>query len=288
MKAPSPPDPKETAGAQTANNVATAVANARLGAVDQVTPYGTLNYSQTGTTKFTDPNTGAVYDIPSFSVEQQLSDNQQQILDNTEQAQITSSALAGEGAERLRSHLASDFSAPSTYRTDWSEDRQRVEDALMSRLNPQLERDKETLRTSLVNQGIREGSEAFDRAMNRANEQSNDARMQAILAGGEEQSRLAGLDAARTGFEAQMAFANRNQPINEMGALLGTGQVTQPSFITPNMPNIPTTDRAGLEMDAYRQRLGAWQQKQAMMGGLLGTGATLLGAPQGSILGGFL
>jgi hypothetical protein len=33
------------AGAQTKQNIQTALANARLGAVNQVTPYGTVNYT---------------------------------------------------------------------------------------------------------------------------------------------------------------------------------------------------------------------------------------------------
>ncbi|MDF9301606.1 tail fiber domain-containing protein [Tritonibacter mobilis] len=227
-----------------------------------------------------------------------------------------------------------------TYGTDFSEDRRRVEDALMSRMNPQLERDQEALRARLVGQGIREGSEAYDRAMNRFGEQSNDARMQAILAGGQEQSRLVGLEADRAGFEnaaqaqqygqnandaefmnsarsnefgmelsgkgfnndaelqefnrslaanqyadqkrsgvLQEQFAIRNQPINEIGALLGTGQVTQPNFVNAQIGGIAGTDRAGLEMSAYNSKLDAWKQQAAgrssLMGGILGAGGQL-------------
>ncbi|MEL6377175.1 MAG: hypothetical protein AAFQ04_08270 [Pseudomonadota bacterium] len=47
-KAPTPPDPRETAAAQTGTNVNTAKANSYLGMVDQVTPYGTLTYERIG------------------------------------------------------------------------------------------------------------------------------------------------------------------------------------------------------------------------------------------------
>ncbi|HEX4571512.1 MAG TPA: hypothetical protein VH184_13865 [Dongiaceae bacterium] len=47
-KAPSPPaipNPYQTSQAQTQQNIQTALANARLGAVNQVGPYGTVSYS---------------------------------------------------------------------------------------------------------------------------------------------------------------------------------------------------------------------------------------------------
>ena len=44
-KVPQPFNPMQVSGAQTASNIQTALANARLGAVNQITPYGTVNYS---------------------------------------------------------------------------------------------------------------------------------------------------------------------------------------------------------------------------------------------------
>jgi hypothetical protein len=92
--------------------------------------------------------------------------------------------LMGEGSvPNLRTSYVDDFSA----------DRSRVEDALFSRLNPKLQQDRSALETQLSNQGIKLGSAAYDRAMGNFGQQSNDARMAAIMAGGQEQSRLAGL-----------------------------------------------------------------------------------------------
>lgn len=88
---------------------------------------------------------------------------------------------------------------------DFSSDRQRVEEALYSRLNPQLERDRSHLDQRLANQGIPLGSEAYREAIDESDRQANDARMQAILAGGQEQSRLAGLQLQ------QGQFANQAQ-----------------------------------------------------------------------------
>ena len=78
--------------------------------------------------------------------------------------------------------------------TDYADQRKSVEDAMYARLNPQLDLDRASLETRLVNQGFQRGSPAFNTEMDAENRQANDARMQVILAGGAEQSRLAGLD----------------------------------------------------------------------------------------------
>ena len=71
--------------------------------------------------------------------------------------------------------------------------RRRVEEALMSRLNPQLQQDESALRTRLLNSGIEVGTDAYNREMNNFGQKQNDARMQTILAGGQEENRQVGL-----------------------------------------------------------------------------------------------
>ena len=99
---------------------------------------------------------------------------------------------------------------------DFSADRQRVEEAIYSRLNPQLDRDRETLRTQLINTGFRPGTEGYNEAMSRADRQANDARMQAILSGGNEQSRLFGL-----GLQARQQSVGE---VNNQGAFANSAQ----------------------------------------------------------------
>jgi hypothetical protein len=87
--------------------------------------------------------------------------------------------------------------------TDYSADRQRVEEALYSRLTPELERERASMENTLVNQGFQRGTAAFNEQMDAYGRQANDARMQVLLAGGQEQSRLAGLDFQKFGLENQ-------------------------------------------------------------------------------------
>ena len=84
---------------------------------------------------------------------------------------------------------------------DFSEDRRRVEDSVMSRYNRHFDRMEAELDTKLRAQGLVPGSEAYDTQFRQLREQENDATMQAILAGGQEQSRLFGLERDAALFE---------------------------------------------------------------------------------------
>lgn len=282
--APKPPDPKETSAASTSTNVGTAVANAFMGNVNQVTPDGTLNYNQTGTYKWNDPYTGKSYDIPTFTATQTLSEAQQQMKNQTDQAQINLATLAKDQSGRLNDVLSKPFdpnsvNAPSLT-ADFSADRQKVEDALMARLQPKMDQDRTRLETQLANSGIQLGSDAYSRAMNDNSQATNDARLGAILSAGQEQSRLTQLNNSTRAQAMQEAYANRNQPINEISALMSGSQVSQPNFVNANMPNIPTTDVAGLINENYNQKLAAYQQKAGMaqnvLGGLFGLGSSFI------------
>ena len=294
--APAAPDPYKTASAQTGTNVATTIANQHLGNVNQVTPYGSLTYDQTGTYNYTDPTSGKTYDLPTYTATQSLSPHQQQLMGINNQTQTNLANLGRNQSANIMSTLSnpmsgdmlplgSDTSVLSTpeytqasggpdltsnlnvgslqrgmgnagsinggiadagnvqtgvqglnsisgnlgqsgdisgsygssgditrsYGTDFEQGRNEVQDALMSRLNPSLERDKRHLEARLASQGIAIGSEAYANAMGDHDRKATDARMQAILAGGQEQSRLAGLEANRAQFENSAQQQGFNQ-----------------------------------------------------------------------------
>lgn len=71
--------------------------------------------------------------------------------------------------------------------------RRRVEEAMLARVNPDIARQEEALRTKLLQSGLAVGSDAWNREMSRLDQTRNDARMQAVLAGGQEESRQVGL-----------------------------------------------------------------------------------------------
>jgi len=256
-KAPAPPDPAKTAGAQTAQNVSTAIAQSNLNNINQVTPDGALTYNQTGTFQHTDPNTGTVYDIPQYTATQTLSEAQQAIKDRNDLAEQNISQIAVDQSGRIGDLLGQ----PVNLNNEATE--ARLAELGRARLDPALDRRREQLSNQLAQQGIQQGSTAYDRAMMRNMEGENDAYNQLFLTG--------------RGQSVQETLAERNQPINEITALLSGSQVSQPNFVGTNPAQLANVDRAGLEQSNYNQRLDAWKQDQAgwnsLMGGLFGLGA---------------
>lgn len=325
---PPPPDPKDTASAQTGTNIGTAIANSMLGMVDQYTPYGNLTYEQvggspiggtggastlpgietiesggmrqpetsyrvgdqtfgslgeaesyqsqfgssggpggTGSYFYNDPFTGETYEIPRFKSTIELNPQQQETLDFSQQAQTDLAGLAADRADFLRSYL------PDTEGiTDQIDS--KLYELGAARLDPRFERESDALRTRLINQGINPGSEAYNREMDQFLQSKNDAYNQLLLQG------------------RGQALAEVNQPINQITALLSGSQVQNPAVQMQSPASIPTTDVAGIINNNYQQQLAGYNQQQAqknsMLGGLFGAGATLLGAPSGSVFGSWM
>jgi len=98
--------------------------------------------------------------------------------------------------------------------------RNRVEEALFGRMNPQIEQTRLALETRLRNQGLAPGGEAWMNSLNDIQRQENDARLAVIAQAGQEQSRQLGMDLSRGQFSnaaQQQAFAQevgRQQAFN--------------------------------------------------------------------------
>jgi len=191
--------------------------------------------------------------------------------------------LGGEQFGRIREAVSQPFSydgLPAAPEAN-EEARRRVEEAIFSRLNPQMDRDRMALETRLKNQGIQEGTEAWNREMGRLGESVNDARMQAVLAGGQEQSRLFALESAARERAIQERAYLRDRPINETVALLGAEQVAPPQFSAVPQVGVAPTDYQGAvynsyagDLNAYNQRMGA---RNALIGGAFGLAGAGLG-----------
>lgn len=271
--APSPTPPRETSAAQTGTNVATGVANAWLQNMNEITPDGTRTFDQTGSSTFTDPYTGQTYDIPRFTVTQTLSDQQQAIHDQNGRADLNLATLGADLSGTLGQQLTGNFQLGNEAVEE------RLFDLGRQRLDPMFANRDEDLRTRLANQGIRAGSEAYDREMALAGQQQNDAYNQLLLQG--------------RGQATQELLTEDNQRINQISALLSGGQVSQPNFTTGNQVNpIQGTDNAAIIGNYDNARMNAWQQSQAatgsMIGGLGGLFSGGAGGFSGSAVGGLM
>lgn len=73
---------------------------------------------------------------------------------------------------------------------DFAGQRDKITDAMMQRLQPYLDRQRDATNTRLANQGITNGSEAWKWDQDTLNRGENDQRIAALLAGDQEQQRL--------------------------------------------------------------------------------------------------
>lgn len=206
-KAPKAPNPITTANAQTASNRETAVTQANLNMMNQSDGQGnTLSYDQIGQWSDGTPRYQATQSLsPAGQALQSTTNNTVQNLATVAQDQssklgsllsrdVDFSGLPSAGGVVNGPQLQTGIAGAGNIQTslgsnDFSGDRQRVEDAMFQRLNPQIDRQRQEFETSLTNRGIRPGSSAYSQQMSDFNSSLNDQRTSILLNAGQEQNR---------------------------------------------------------------------------------------------------
>ena len=249
---PPAPDPVATANAQTASNVKTSTTQQQLNMVDQTNPYGSQSYTQNGTWADGTPKFSM---STTFSPQEQAKQEQQWEFDRL------SNQLGIDQTKKLTGILDTPF------KIDNAATEGRLMELGRKRLDPILQERNAALESKLYNQGVMPGTEAYDRAMRADTQGQNDAYNQLLL-GGRSQA-------------ATELQAERNQPINEITALMSGGQVNQAQFGQTPQTSVANTDIAGITQQGYENSLIPWKQKNAeqaaMMGGLFSLGGAALG-----------
>lgn len=271
---PEAPDPVATAEAQGAADKETAIAQAALNRINQVTPYGTLSYSQTGYDQKAD--------VPLYTQTTTFSPDQQELYDLSQAFNVQSGEIANAQLGRLNESLSQPISyegAPALASGYDEAIANQANEAIMSRLNPQFDRDRETLEARLASQGIAMGSEPYQTEMTQFGQTVNDARTQAALNAiqlGMSQSQLQ--NAARQQY-VQEAASVRNQPLNEISALISGTQVQSPSFSGVPAVSLPQSQLTSNVYNSYAgqvaQANAANAANNASMGGLFGLAGSL-------------
>lgn len=257
MKAATPPpapDPVATANAQAASNVKTATTTQQLNMVDQTTPYGKVNYTQTGTWA---DGTPKYSNTVTLSPQEQAKQDQQWEFDGR---------VNNLGIDQTK-RLATLLSSPVSLNNEATE--ARLNELGSKRLDPMFDKRWAGIESNLANQGIAPGSQAYNDARDAFGRERNDAYNQLLLTG--------------RGQSVQEALTERNQPINEITALMNGGQVTQPNFMGTPTTQVAPTDVAGITNNAYQGALQSQQIQQSGNNALYGA----LGALGGAALGGW-
>jgi hypothetical protein len=170
------------AQAQTLGNLAGAQQAASANRVNQVTPYGNLNYSQQ-----TDANGN-----PTWTATQSLSPELQA---------LTQSSL--QGLQQSQANPMYGINPGENY-----------SDAIMRRLQPQIAQSDEQQTAALANQGIVPGTQAYDNAMRTYNQSKNDLLTSAQINGmntGLQAQQLQGTQAGQIKSLATPSFINAPQ-----------------------------------------------------------------------------
>lgn len=258
--APPAPDYAAAAKETAAGNLQAAQVATAANRVNQVTPYGNLNYTQSGTD--TQGN-------PLWTATMNLSPEQQQLYNQQTQTSLGLGNLQNQGLGYVQQMMNSPFSTsglPSLQGSMTPADLQKLQGSanlstignaeaqqrfnqnpnlqtglenqgmagwdkatnlMMERLRPQMERESSALEAQLANQGIMQGSEAYNRAKMQLGQKQNDMANQAALAGQQVQQNLFGqsLQAGQFGNAAQQQMY-----ANQFGNVAQQNQAAQQDF----------------------------------------------------------
>lgn len=268
---------------QAANDAATQKTDA-ANRISQTGPDGqTLTY---------DPTTGA-QTVTRGAADQALTDTRNA---NQQQAGNMVGGLLGQAQNSLANPL------DTSGMTNWGGNSttsnfgsvQEIQDAMMSRLQPDLERRREAEMQRARNAGVSVyGSNAGGNMLDTLNRSENDASMQALLKGVDVQNQLfnqglAGNKSADAQRAQQMqeATALREMPLAEAQQLQGmSGTNSDPkfnNFVTSAGYKAP--DIMGAANADYKAQLDAYNAKKASGSGLGGSIGGLLGAAAGSFV----
>jgi hypothetical protein len=244
MNAPKAPDPMKTAEAQNAMNKQTAETQQKINMTNQSTPQGSLTYKQVGTW---DDGT------PRYEASQTLSPENQKLWDNY----TALGGKLGDIGNTQANNVATTMSQPFSFDASQAK---KLTDIQNTFLDPQWDRQGAALETQLANQGINPGTEAYTRAMQEHSTNRQHAYDQSYL------------DAYNT--TSQQALTERNQPLNELNAMMSASQVQQPNMVNTPNASVSGTDYAGLVNQNYANQQSAYNAK---LGGIFGLAGTALG-----------
>jgi len=272
--APAAPDPYETAQAQAEANAEAIQKSAEVNQINQITPYGTVNWSGT----IGEPDRTQITSLTPEG--QEFLDKQYSL------ANILGDVGVGTAGSIDRAPFTLDGARELP--SDFSADAMRMEDATFNRamnlLRPEFERNESRLEQRLANQGIPVGAEAYADEYDILNRNRREAELaaayDAVGAGRAEQSRMFGLSQAGRQQDISDMLLERTQPMNELAALLQGS----PALQGQQAPAVAQYQQAPADISGnvwnnYNAQMNAYNQQQAasnsMWGNVLGAAGTI-------------
>jgi hypothetical protein len=254
--APAAPDYTGAANATAANNLKAAQAATAANRVNQYTPYGALNYSQTGQDSQGNPMWSATQSVAP-GLQPAVATSQANVSD-IYQNPFTGGNLPSYG-----------INPGETY-----------SNAIMRRLQPTQTQQSQMSDQQLANQGIMPGSEAYNNAKRLLAQSQNDQLTSAIVGG------------MNTGLQANQQQYGQNLTTynNALANALGIKSLATPNYINPAQQQTTTgADILGATNAQYQNQLASYNASQAKnsnaLSGLFGLGGAALMSPTGTFSG---
>lgn len=302
---PSPPDYTQAAQQTAAGNLESARSATAANRPTQVTPYGTSSwYNTPGTDDWVqdielDPDTQAALDSQQ-NVQRYMSDLGTKYMGKVEEGMDKPYTDLGPMEQQNLGDMPDlGFGAV-----------QQIQDAMMGRLQPGLDKQRSAAQQRLASQGITMGSEADNDVQGQLNESDNSANREALLAamgaygsitgrqmqGRQEQMAEYGQRMQGRQQQLQEQAYQRSLPLSELNAILRGNQVQAPQFNSfANQGTTAGPDFSGAAESQYQAALGGSNASKAAgsglgsaVGGLIGTMIMPgVGTAIGSGLGGY-
>jgi hypothetical protein len=259
-----------------------------------------VTYNQIGTGTVTDAQ-GRPMSVPRYERVTQLSPEQQALYTKQSQMQSNLADLGVSQSARLQGLLGTNLNtegleawnrgvAPTTYDANaFATQRDQVTQALMDRYRAQSDPQRQQQEAQLASRGLSPGSSNWGSVQDAQNRQDTDQMSSAILAGGQEQSRMLG--ELRANWQQQQDYAGflnnlrgaqlgerqtiRNAPINEISALMSGSQVSVPQFQPFSRQGVDSTPIGQYIAQNYANKSNAAANANS---GFFGLGSAALGA----------
>jgi len=298
---PDAPNPYATAAAQTQSNQAASQYNTASGNVNEVNPFGTVSYQAIEQVPVYSNGQISGY-APRYQRTTTLSPDQQKLQGLETQTKYNTGTAGVEQSAKLREHLQGgiDSSQWQPWQTGLKTqelrqdqgptDRAGIEKAMMESYNRSVAPQEQAQEASLAARGLSPGSQGYGNYQMQRDDNRAEAARQAYIGSGNE-ARLAqgafndvntsrfNMDQSLANYYNQMrggqmqeAYAQRNQPINEITALMSGSQATIPQFQPFQGSPVQSANIGQYISDNYKAQSNAAAQTNAGLFGLAGAG----------------
>jgi len=266
VSSPKAPNPYSQASADQSAQQGASLASSIINNPNEQSNYGSVNYQISGWEQVPDAQ-GRMTNVPRYTRTTSLSPDEQRIAGYDTATRYNLGRTATQQSAKIGDYLNKSIDTqgwqPWATGHEFSEstDRPTIEKAMMDSYHRTADPQNAAQEAQLAARGLSPGSQGYGTYQQGQQDAQSEAARQAYLASGSEarsnyqtaQSYWDQMNQLRQG-QMQESFALRNQPINEIMALLGGSQV--------NMPNFSPFSRQGISASSPGQYMASNYQNQ--------------------------